>query len=102
MKRAASGLKKLRSSSSSSARGQAPAREGRRYVICVKSGRYLASLEVGKIYRRLGLPHPCPARHLRVIDESGEDYVYPESLFRAIELPTPLRRALALATSGAS
>jgi hypothetical protein len=101
MKRAASGLKKLRSSSSSSARDQALARGGRRYVICVRSGRYPASLEVGKIYRRLGPPHPCPARHLRVIDESGEDYVYPENLFRAINLPVPIQRALALAMSAA-
>jgi hypothetical protein len=67
----------------------------------VSSGRYRASLEVGKVYRSLGVPQPGPAHHLRVIDESGEDYVYPENLFRAIELPVPVQRALALATSAA-
>lgn len=101
MKRAASGVKKSRSSASSSAHGRAPASRGKRYVICVSSGRYRASLEVGKVYRSLGVPQPGPARHLRVIDESGEDYVYPENLFRAIELPVPVQRALALATSAA-
>jgi len=36
------------------------------------------------------------AKHnqIRVIDESGEDYLYPESFFAQIELPQPLRRAL--------
>jgi hypothetical protein len=101
MKRAASGVKKSRSSASSSARGRVPARRGKRYVICVSSGRYPASLEVGKVYRSLGAPQPGPAHHLRVIDESGEEYVYPEALFRAIELPVPIQRALALATSAA-
>jgi len=67
----------------------------------VSSGRYPASLEVGKVYRSLGAAQPGPARHLRVIDESGEDYVYPENLFRAIELPAPIKRALALAISAA-
>ena len=101
MKRVESGVKKSRSSASSSAHGRAPARRGKRYVICVSSGRYPASLEVGKVYRSLGAPQPGPAHHLRVIDESGEDYVYPENLFRAIELPVPIQRALALAMSAA-
>ena len=101
MKRAASGVKKSRSSATSSANGGAPARWGKRYVICVSSGGYPASLEVGKVYRSLGAPHPGPAHHLRVVDESGEDYIYPKALFRAIELPIPIQRALALATSAA-
>ncbi len=33
-------------------------------------------------------------RQLRVIDESGEDYLYPERFFAAIELPQPLRKAV--------
>ena len=101
MKRAASGVKKSKSNASASAHGRAPAQRGRRYVICVSSGRYPASLELGKVYRSLGAPQPGPANHLRVVDESGEDYVYPENLFRAIELPVPIQRALALAMSAA-
>jgi len=35
---------------------------------------------------------------LRVVDESGEDYLFPQTLFEAIELPTGLKRKLASAT----
>src|SRR5260221_11229349 len=101
MKRAASGVKKSRSSATSSARGRSPVWRGKHYVICVSSGRHPASLEVGKVYRNLGAPQPGPAHHVRVIDESGEDYAYPKSLFRDIELPVPIKRALAHAVSAA-
>jgi len=96
MKRAVSGARNSRSSGTS--RSAVPAR---RWVICVSSAGYAASLEVGKVYRTLGAPAHGPADHLRVVDESGEDYVYPENLFRAIELPAPIQRALALAMSAA-
>ncbi|MGA7990940.1 MAG: hypothetical protein WCC53_05860 [Thermoanaerobaculia bacterium] len=66
----------------------------RRWVICVNSAGYTASLEVGKVYRTFGAPVHGPADHLRVVDESGEDYVYPKSLFRAITLPAQVERAL--------
>ena len=89
MKRAASGVRKSRSSGTS--RSRVPAR---RFVICVSAGGYAASLEVGKVYRALGAPAHGPADHLRVVDESGEDYVYPKSLFRAITLPAQVQRAL--------
>lgn len=64
-------------------------------MICVNAADYRASLEVGKVYRSLGPPAHGPANHLRVVDESGEDYIYPKSLFRAIALPAPVQRALA-------
>ena len=66
----------------------------RRWVICVSSRGYPASLEVGKVYRTLSAPAHGPADHLRVVDESGEDYLYPKSLFRAITLPAQVERAL--------
>jgi hypothetical protein len=89
MRRAASGARNSRSSGTS--RSKVPAR---RFVICVNAGGYGASLEVGKVYRSLGAPAHGPADHLRVVDESGEDYVYPKSLFRAITLPAQVQRAL--------
>jgi len=51
-------------------------------------------LERRKIYRVL--PDAEAARHkqIRVIDESGEDYLYPEEFFAPIELPQSVRRAL--------
>jgi hypothetical protein len=65
-----------------------------RFVVCVRNDAYPASLERRKIYRAL---HDATAqRHgqLRVVDESGEDYLYPADLFVPIELPPPLRRAV--------
>ena len=89
MKRAASGARKSKSSGTS--RNAALAR---RFVICISSGGYAASLGVGKVYRSLGAPARGPADHLRVVDESGEDYVIPKKLFRAIPLPARVQRAL--------
>lgn len=65
-----------------------------RFVVCVSNEGYPASLERRKIYRVL--PDPDARRHgqIRVIDESGEDYVYSAALFLPIELPALVRRAL--------
>jgi hypothetical protein len=65
-----------------------------RFVICVRNDGYPVSLERLKVYRLL--PDKGAARRglLRVVDESGEDYVYPADLFLPIELPAPVRRAM--------
>ena len=57
------------------------------FVLCVKNRGYPASLELRKIYRVL--PDSEGARHglARVIDESGEDYLYPADFFIPIDLP---------------
>ena len=57
------------------------------YVLCIDSGDWPASLKVRKIYSCV--PDAKAAEHqmLRVIDESGEDYLYPESCFVRIDLP---------------
>jgi hypothetical protein len=64
------------------------------FVVCVGNDAYPASLERRKIYR--AVPDPEARRHgqLRIIDESGEDYLYPATLFVPIELSAPLRRAV--------
>ena len=56
-------------------------------------------LEIRKIY--LVLPDVMAAKHrlVRVIDESGEDYLYPESLFAPVELPPASKRAFAASAS---
>lgn len=63
-------------------------------VLCLESGGYEASLEPRKIY--LSVPDRDAAKHdqLRVIDESGDDYLFPAALFVAIRVPPTLRRAL--------
>jgi len=63
-------------------------------VICVKNEGYEVSLELRKIY--VAVPDAAAERHAlrRVIDESGEDYLYPSSFFVEVALPQPIRRAV--------
>ena len=65
------------------------ARTSKELVICVKNEGYSVSLERRKLY--VALPDTKAAEHgqLRVIDESGQDYLYPREFFVAIELPQP-------------
>jgi hypothetical protein len=66
----------------------------RKLLLCVRNDGYEASLERWKIYQ--ALPDRDAAKHqqVRVVDESGEDYLYPARFFAPIELPRPLRRAV--------
>jgi len=64
-----------------------------RYAVCVENRGNPAALEVQKSYRLLEDP-PAKARGLaRVIDESGEDYLYPERFFVPIEIPHDAAKA---------
>jgi hypothetical protein len=67
------------------------------FVVCVKNDDYAASLEVRKIYRVI--PDDGGAKHqlVRVVDESGEDYLYPVDYFVPLELPESIVKVLALA-----
>ena len=68
-----------------------------RFAICVSNKEYPASLERGKVYKVL--PDAFGDEHslIRVIDESGEDYLYSQKYFLPIALPQPIVRALAKA-----
>jgi hypothetical protein len=66
----------------------------KRFAVCLRNEGYEASLEKRKIYEVLADREAERHDQIRVIDESGEDYLYPESFFAEIELPQPLRRAL--------
>ena len=68
------------------------------FVLCVKNDAYPASLEVRKVYRALQDPAASAKGFVRVIDESGEDYLYPADTFVAVNLPQAAIDAL-LATS---
>ena len=89
MKRTASVGRASRSAASS--RRRKPVRSVA-YVMCVDSGSNPESLEVRKIYRVL--PDSDASGHglLRVVDDSGESYLYPERLFIGVSLPRPLPR----------
>lgn len=68
--------------------------KARQLVICVKNDGYPASLERRKIYVALADAAAAKLGQRRVIDESGEDYLYPADYFIEISLPQPLRRAV--------
>ena len=68
-----------------------------RFIVCVKNEGYAASLELRKIYQVIPDAHAAEHQLVRVVDESGEDYLYPADYFVAIELPQAVEVALALA-----
>ena len=66
-------------------------------VVCVKNRGYAASLEVRKIYRTLADRDALQHGYLRVLDESGEDYLYPADFFLPLDLPRSTQRAVLMA-----
>ena len=58
-----------------------------RFVVCVDNSGYPASLELHKLYRALPDPAAAEDGDVRVIDESGEDYLYPAEYFVEVEVP---------------
>jgi hypothetical protein len=68
------------------------ARASKGLVVCINNEGYSVSLERRKLY--VTMPDAEATKHgqLRVIDESGEDYLYPQEFFVAVELPQSLRR----------
>jgi len=57
------------------------------YVLCIDDGGYPESLEVRKLYPVLPDEKAASRNYIRVIDETGEDYLYPAKCFVRIELP---------------
>ncbi len=64
------------------------------FAICINNSEYPASLELHKIYRVLRDEDAEQYAELRVIDESGEAYLYPAGWFMRVELPTEVQRLL--------
>jgi hypothetical protein len=91
MRRTALAEKKSKSNGYSS-RKKGPA--GSHYVVCVKNQDYPASLELRKIYQLRSDVAAIKLGMVRVVDESGEDYLYPEDHFVAIKLTPSVERAL--------
>lgn len=65
-----------------------------RFVICVRNDGYRASLELRKLYPVL--PDQFADEHdmIRVVDESGEDYLYPAEYFLHVDLPSSVEQKL--------
>ena len=63
-------------------------------VVCVSNDGFSASLEKRKIY--VALRDTAAEKHglLRIVDKSGDDYLYPKMFFRSIALPQSVRKAV--------
>lgn len=64
------------------------------FVICVRNQENPASLELRKIYEVIPDPGAGKLNLVRVVDESGEDYLYPADYFVPIKLPQAATRAI--------
>ena len=68
------------------------------FVVCINNKDYPASLELHKIYRVVPDEDAAADDDLRVIDESGEDYLYPAFYFASIKVPAAVEESLRKAT----
>ncbi len=64
------------------------------FVVCINNADYPASLELHKIYRALFDKDAAAEGDIRIIDESGEDYLYSSSYFIPIQVPQSLEESL--------
>ncbi|MGC2109344.1 MAG: hypothetical protein WA655_07490 [Candidatus Korobacteraceae bacterium] len=69
------------------------------FVICVKNRGYRASLELRKLYQTIPDPLANGHRQIRIVDESGEDYLYPATYFVPVDLPHSSGKAVLRATT---
>ena len=65
-----------------------------RFAVCIHNSGYPASLELHKIYRVLPDKEAEADGDLRIVDESGEDYLYEADRFLPVDLPAKTVRAL--------
>jgi hypothetical protein len=70
-----------------------------RFAVCIKNKGYGASLELRKLYQLVADETAAKLHQIRVIDESGEDYLYPESYFVVVQVPQSAEKALLRAAS---
>ena len=66
------------------------------YMICVENRSYEASLEIRKVYEVIPDRKAEQHHQFRVIDESGEDYLFPDSYFAPVRLPSITKEKLEL------
>lgn len=69
------------------------ARTAKKFVICLRNNDCV-DIEVRKVYSVLSDPAAAKDGYLRIVDESGEDYLYPADCFVAVEVPVAARRLL--------
>ena len=79
---------------STSTRSRKPVATGRQFAVCVDNDGHEASLERNKIYVVLPDKDAESEGDLRVVDESGEDYLFSTERFVAIEVPAAVKASL--------
>ena len=91
------GSAKKKSKSNGSSTKKRP-QSASRYVVCVKNDGYPASLELRKLYS--AIPHKAAdkAGLIRVVDESGEDYLYPTDYFLPVKLSQAIQKVVRMAS----
>ena len=65
-----------------------------KFAVCINNSEYPASLELHKIYRVLPDEDAAQDGDIRIIDESGEDYLFPVEWFIAIDVPREVEASL--------
>jgi hypothetical protein len=72
----------------------APPAHPRPFAVCVRNDDYPASLELRKLYRVIDDDFAAQHQLIRVIDESGGDYLYPANYFVRVDLPRAVTQTL--------
>ena len=75
---------------------------GKQFVVCIDNSDYPASLELHKIYQVLPDERAAEDDFLRVIDESGKDYLYSADRFVPVELPQKVERSVIRTTKAST
>ena len=65
----------------------------KQFAICIRN-EGAEDIEIRKVYQILPATRAVKDKHLRVIDDSGEDYLYPADYFVPLMLPREVERAL--------
>ena len=68
--------------------------DAKHFVICIHNGEYAGTLELRKVYEVLEDAAAAKRNYVRVIDESGEDYLYPEGWFVPVSVPASVEELL--------
>ncbi|MEO8383270.1 MAG: hypothetical protein ABI779_26675, partial [Acidobacteriota bacterium] len=68
--------------------------EAKHFAICIHNGEYAGTLDLRKVYEVLDDTSAETRNYLRVIDESGEDYLYPKAWFVPVALPEGIEQLL--------
>ena len=64
------------------------------FALCIDNGSYRASLIAGKIYRILPDPRAAKDDFVRIVDESGEDYLYHKGHFVFVDFPPAVKKKI--------